>query len=331
MKQQLSAMAGIEQVQRRVPLRFWLEASRPRMSSVWLQAALIPGAVAWLNQVFDPLTFLLEILLCALLLTLSCWADEYGDFGKGVDNEGRLGPIRPVQRGDIPLSTMLRSCVALALICFVVGFLLVFCAALRNNVSLLVLPLFVALGLGCIVAAFCYTMGKRPYGYRGLGDFAAWFFFGPVAGLGGYLLYGFSLDWTLLLPVSATGLLLVLTINLQNLRDFENDRAHGKYSTAVCLGFARALRYHYALVVAAMLLYVLFSVIRGMTDPLNYLFIIAFAPLINHMLRFGRCTRVWSESGALSHAQAQALDTLMWPLTRGMGILAISFSLCVCL
>jgi 1,4-dihydroxy-2-naphthoate octaprenyltransferase len=331
MKHQLSATAVVNRPQRRVLLRFWLEASRPRMFSVWLQAALVPGAVAWLNRVFDPLTFFLELLLCCLLLTLSCWADEYGDYRKGVDNAGRLGPIRPVQRGDIPLSLMLKACGVLALACFILGVVLVLYASARNGAALLVIPLFIAVGTGCIVAAFCYTIGKRPYGYRGLGDLVAWFFFGPVAGLGGYLLYDFNLDWSLLAPVSATGLLLVLTINLQNLRDFENDRAHGKRSTAVCLGFSRALRYHYALIVAAMLLYVLFPVVKGMTDPLNYLFVIAFAPLVSHMLRFGRSARTWDMSAGLVQAQARALDALMWPLTRGMGILAVAFSLCVCL
>jgi 1,4-dihydroxy-2-naphthoate octaprenyltransferase len=301
------------------------------MFSVWLQASLVPGAMAWLNRVFDPCTFIMETLLCFLLLTLSCWADEYGDHKKGVDNDDRLGPIRPVQRGDIPLSVMLMSCVALALTCFTVGLALVCYASLRNHLSSLILLVFVVVGIGCIVAAFRYTMGKRPYGYRGLGDLAAWFFFGPVAGLGGYLLYDFTLDWTLLAPVSATGLLLVLTINLQNLRDFENDRAHGKRSTAICLGFSRARGYHYALAIAAMLLYMLFPVIRGMTNPANYLFVIAFIPLVSHMLCFRRLTQTQDKATELDRAQARALDTLMWPLTRGMGILAATFSLCICL
>jgi 1,4-dihydroxy-2-naphthoate octaprenyltransferase len=226
---------------------------------------------------------------------------------------------------------MLLSCVVLACICLIVGLALVCYASLRNHASPFVLLTFVVIGIGCIIAAFCYTMGKRPYGYRGLGDLAAWFFFGPVAGLGGYLLYDFTLDWTLLAPVSATGLLLVLTINLQNLRDFENDRAHGKRSTAVCLGLGRALKYHYALLVAAMLLYALFPVIRGMTNPLSYLFIIAFVPLVNHLLNFRRLTKTHDKAVGLDRTQARALDTLMWPLTRGMGILAAAFALCVCL
>jgi len=293
------------------------------MFSVWLSSGIIPAAVAGLNGVFEPITFFLETLLCFLLLTLSCWADEYGDLEKGVDNENRTGPIRPMQRGEIQPAAMLRACILLAILCFLIGLSLVTWSFLRQPSSPWIFVVFLPIGVVCILAAFNYAMGKHPYGYRGLGDLASFFFFGPVAGFGGYWLYAHSIDWLVLLPMSAAGLLLTQTINLQNLRDFDNDRAHAKNTTAVVLGRQGAIVYHYLLTTVALLCYLLFPFLSGLTSVLNYLFILGFVPLISHCIRFAKIIN--------SPSSPENLDTLMWPLTRAMGICAILFCISISL
>ena len=304
---------------RDVPLRYWWEATRPRMFAVWLAAGLIPGSVSFLNSVFEPVTFLLETLLCWQLLSLSCWADEYGDFEKGVDGPGRLGPIRPVQRGDIPANTMLKGCVVLAVACCATGLILVLWATWRLRLALWVPAIFIGVGAACVAAAFAYTMGRHPYGYRGWGDFASFFFFGPIAGGGGYWLYAGTLDWLVLLPSCGAAILLAQTINLQNLRDFCNDTAHGKRTTAVILGRSKAEIYHYLMTVAACLCYVLFPVCASLSDPQNYLFVVTFVPLIKHCIDFRRIVS--------SEDSPAKLDTLMSPLVRAMALTTIAFCL----
>ena len=308
---------------RDVPLRIWWEATRPRMFPVWLSSGIIPAAVAWRDGVFEPITFILETLLCFLLLSLSCWADEYGDLEKGVDNDGRLGPIRPLQRGELSPEAMLRGCIALAAVICVVGLALVVWSSVRLGSGVSTALLFLAVGAVCIIAAFCYTMGKRPYGYRGWGDFVSFFFFGPVAGVGGYWLYANTMNWLVLLPSSAAGILLAQTINLQNIRDFENDAACGKRTTAVVLGRPAAIAYHYALSAAACICYVLFPVLSGCTSVWNYLFVATFPLLAKHCADFSGIVR--------SEGSMARIDALMWPLTRAMGICAVSFCICVML
>jgi len=312
---------NIEKKSIRASIAPWWEATRPRMFSVWLASGIIPGTVARLNGVFEPATFLLELLLCFLLLTLSCWADEYGDLKKGVDGANRLGPIRPLQRGEILPATMLRACIVLAVICGVVGVLLVVRSFLLHPTNPWGIVAFLLAGAVCIAAAFGYTMGKRPYGYRGLGDLVSFFFFGPVAGVGGFWLYAHTIDWLVLLPASAAGFLLVQTINLQNLRDFDNDRFHGKNTTAIILGRNRVIVYHYLLSLAALLCYALFPIASGLLSIQNFLFILAFIPLINHCIRF----RKLIHSGECP----SKLDTLMWPLSRAMGACAALFCLSI--
>lgn len=311
-----------EQPQRRVfQWRAWIEASRPRMLPLALASGIVPGAVAARHGVFSWPTLVLELLLCTVLLIVSIWADDYGDITKGVDNERRLGPIRPVQRGVISAPGILRGAALGAFTAFLLGVLLVFSsfgfspAFWRQELA------FLGAGLVGIWAAFAYTMGKRAYGYRGWGDASSFVFFGLLAGAGGFYLYGHFFDWRVLLPMAGVGALFVSTVNLQNIRDFENDARCGKRTTAVVLGQRGAVIYQFLLVAAAIAGYLAFLPVCGLFQPWRYVFVVAFAPLLEHLVRFRRIIR--------SQASPRTLDTLMWPLSRGIGILAVLFSLCV--
>lgn len=191
------------------------EATRPRMFPVWVSSAIVPATLALLHGVFEPLTFTLEALLCFLLLTLSCRADEIGDLDHGMDNEFRLGPHRPLQRREITQEQMVKACVVLGTVSALCGLGLVTWSCIRIPIAQWVPALFVAIGLVAIICAYTCTMGKRPYRYRGWGDVSAYFFFGPVACAGGFWLYGHMLDWSVMLPAPSIGILLVVTINLQ--------------------------------------------------------------------------------------------------------------------
>ena len=303
------------------PWGAWIEASRPRMLPLALASGLVPGAVAAHYGAFDWGVLVLEFLLCVTLLVVSCWADEYGDLEKGVDNEFRLGPIRPVQRGEIaPGEILTGACggavlalgLGAALVCYSFGF-----AAAPVGVALA----FLAAGLLATWAAFAYTMGRHPYGYAGLGDLVAFFFFGVVAGAGGFYLYGHFLELSVLLPMSGAGVLFVSTMNLQNLRDFQNDKRCGKTTTAVLLGGQRAVIYHFVLVVGGMAGYLAFPLALGMHEPWRYLFVVAFVPLTNHLVQFRRTIR--------SGESVKALDRLMSPLTRAIALVAVLFALCI--
>ena len=304
------------------PFAIWWEASRPRMLSLGFSSGIVTAAVAYINGVFNLWTMILEIMLSTVLLVVSCWADEYGDLEKGVDNDSRLGPHRPLQRGELTMEEVLKGCKIGTAVAMLVGTMLIFYSFARNGFNIPIMVLYFALGLFAIWAMFAYTMGKKPYGYNGWGDISAYFFYGAVAGMGGYYLYAQTVDWTVLLPMSSVGLLFTSTINLQNLRDFDNDKEYGKLTTAVKLGRRRAIAYQYFLVITSIILYVLFPIVHGMDTVLNYLFVFTMIPLVNHLRGFRKLTSF--------EASPAKLDTLMWPLTRGMGIVAIAFSMCVC-
>ena len=103
-------------------------------------------------------------------------------------------------------------------------------------------------GIGAILAALFYTLGKRPYGYRGLGDLYCFLFFGWAAVAGTFYLATKSLDFSVILPASAMGFLSNAVLNINNMRDYENDKASGKNSLVVKLGLKKAFVYHCLLI-----------------------------------------------------------------------------------
>jgi len=304
-----------------VPFKYWWESSRTRILPACLPSGIVPGAFALLNDIFEPVILFLSILLCFLLNTLACWANEIGDFEKGVDNQGRLGPIRPVQRGDIPVAVMGKACIFLALLSAVVGLFLILWSCLRLPTAPWMLAILIAVGLLCIAAAFLYTMGSHPYGYRGLGDLVSFLAFGPIACIGAYWLYGHTIDWLILLPALAVGFLVALTVNIQNMRDLDNDALWGKHTMANILGRERAILYHCSLVIAAFICCSLFCIFIGFSKPQNYLFLVLFIPLFYH------CFCVFRQ---FKKRESPAnLDKLTWQLVIGIALPMTAF--CVCL
>ena len=103
---------------------------------------------------------------------------------------------------------------------------------------------FIGLGIMSIWAAISYTIGKKPYGYLGLGDIMVFIFFGLVSVGGSYFLFTKTWNWDILLPASAVGMLSVSVLNLNNMRDMESDQKAGKKTVAQWLGFRYAMIYH---------------------------------------------------------------------------------------
>ena len=88
----------------------------------------------------------------------------------------------------------------------------------------------------CLSTALRYTVGKKPYGYRGLGDVFVFIFFGIVSVVGCYVLYVQKIHHVVILPAISLGLLSTAVLNINNMRDIESDKLSGKKTLAVILG-----------------------------------------------------------------------------------------------
>ena len=142
---------------------------------------------------------------------------------------------------------------------------------------------YLVLGILAIVSAIRYTVGNTAYGYRGYGDLFVFVFFGLVSTLGVNFLYSKQLDFVLFLPAIAIGLLSVGVLNLNNMRDEASDRKSNKNTIVVKIGGAKAKKYHYFLIVTAMVLVLVFAILEDFHFD-QYLFLMAYIPLIKHLI-----------------------------------------------
>ena len=236
----------------------WIRAARPRTVLLSFSGVMLGGflaaRLATNGKLFYPSPILFAAITAVLLQILSNLANDYGDFKKGTDSANRVGPQREMQSGAISEKEMKWALVIVSGLCLLSGFLLLFVyyiakvAVVPHYRFLFVLSFFIALGIGAILAALFYTLGKHPYGYRGLGDLFCFLFFGWAAVAGTYYLSTPWFDFSVFLPASAMGFLSNAVLNINNMRDVENDRASGKNSLVVKLGLKKAFVYHCLLI-----------------------------------------------------------------------------------
>lgn len=242
-------------------LNTWLRAARPRTVLLSFSGVLMGGflSIAEGNCNYFALAFCASTAI--LLQILSNLANDLGDYKKGTDNAQRKGPQRELQSGSISEKEMKLGIVFTGLSCLFSGGLLLLSVFLTSH-SLVDLAIFAILGIAAIMAALLYTLGKRPYGYRGLGDLFCFIFFGWAAVFGTYYLSTKNLDFSILLPASVMGFMSNAVLNINNMRDFENDRASGKNSLVVKIGLKRAFAYHLLLIIGAFALLTLFCIVK---------------------------------------------------------------------
>ena len=262
-------------------LKMWWETARPKTLPLALASIFTGSALGyWANpQDFNGLVMALCLLTTILLQVLSNFANDYGDHQKGSDTEERIGPLRGIQKGAISAKELKWGLILMVVASFLSGSFLIGIA--YENLSDLFA--FAGLGILAIVAAITYTVGAKPYGYMGLGDISVLVFFGLLGVGGTYYLQTHSIDSHIILPAIGSGLLASAVLNINNLRDIEQDAKADKNTLAVRLGAYKGRVYHCILLSVAALCYLAFAVATAISWT-NYLFILAMPLLAKHAI-----------------------------------------------
>lgn len=233
-------------------LKIWLLGIRIKTLPLTLACIFVGNALAFWVGKFDILVGVFSVLTTALFQILANFANDYGDFVKGTDDELRIGPKRISAMSS--KRALKLNLWALGALSFASSLLLLY----YSNLSLNEFLAFVFLAICSILAALFYTMGKFAYGYYGLGDVFVYIFFGLVAVLGSFYLHSHELFWAILLPASATGFLSMAVLNINNMRDIKNDTLKNKNTIVVKFGMKFAKNYHFLLIFGALLFYAIF-------------------------------------------------------------------------
>ncbi|MGO1295735.1 MAG: 1,4-dihydroxy-2-naphthoate polyprenyltransferase [Vibrio sp.] len=259
-------------------LQIWFEAARPKTLPLAFVSILTGSALAFSTGHFSWLVSLLALLTATLLQILSNLANDYGDAVKGTDNEKRLGPMRALQSGAVSLKDM-KHAIYLNIVLTVIMGLCLLLFALSSVQSILV---FIGLGLLAMAAAIAYTVGNKPYGYVGLGDLSVFTFFGLLGVSGTYFLHTGTIDTSLLLPSLGCGFLAVAVLNVNNMRDIENDEQCGKLTMAVRLGQEMAKRYHYLLLFGSVVAFSGYLLMQGKPLWISVPFLLSLISVVKH-------------------------------------------------
>ena len=223
----------------------WVKAYRLRTLPLALSVILTGSFLAIQDGIYNGWVIGLSLLTTLFLQVLSNLANDYGDSIKGTDNNDRVGPRRTVQSGKISRESMKRAIIIFASLSLISGVALLY-FSFGDNIKLSLL--FLMMGLAAIWAAVKYTVGDKAYGYSGFGDLFVFIFFGLVGVVGSYFLNNQSVNAEVFLPASAMGLFSAGVLNLNNMRDIDNDIRSGKHTLAARLGLVDAKKYHLTLI-----------------------------------------------------------------------------------
>jgi 1,4-dihydroxy-2-naphthoate octaprenyltransferase len=231
--------------------------------------------VVWMTPIFW-----LAILTTIGFQVLSNYANDYGDGIKGSD-KNRTGEARMVASGAITPKQMKSAMIITTIITLIIASLLIYIAFGKDNFGYSIL--FLGLGISSIAAAIKYTVGKSAYGYSGFGDVFVFLFFGLVSVVGSYFLYTKEINYEIFFPAIAVGLLSTAVLNLNNLRDREEDVKNNKNTLVVKFGTEKAKRYHYSLILCSLTASLLY-VIEDFQSIYQMIFLVAYIPLIKNII-----------------------------------------------
>jgi len=291
----------------------WLQAFRLRTLPLALACIGMAGFLAAGAGKFNSVLFFLCCLTTILLQILSNLANDYGDSINGADHEGRQGPSRAVQSGAISAMQMRNAVIVFVFLSLFSGIFLLWFSFGWNWRAL---SLFFGLGLLSIAAAIGYTVGKKPYGYIGLGDISVLIFFGLVGVMGSYYLFTHSISWKVLLPALSCGLFSIAVLNVNNIRDIDSDRSAGKFSIPVRIGKVRAANYHWVLLISGITCSLIYSILQYQS-PWQFLFLLTI-PLF---IRNGISVQTRPSSELDPFLKQMALTTLLFVLLFGLGLI----------
>ncbi len=228
----------------------WILGSRPKTLPAAAAPVIVGSAVAFAEHGFRFWPALAALIGSLMLQIGANLANDVFDFEKGADQHGRLGPLRVTQARLLSpreVKTGMWITFAIAAICGI------YMAVVSSWVILLI-------GVLAVIAAIAYTGGPFPYGYRGLGELFVFIFFGVAAVCGTYYAQTKTvsqLAWLASLPV---GLLIVAILVVNNVRDYESDKAANKRTLAVKFGLEWAQKEFIVVTTLAFIVVTLMSI-----------------------------------------------------------------------
>ncbi len=219
-------------------INIWIQGARPRT----LPAAIAPVIVATVlaGREWKPVQALLALIVSLALQIAVNYSNDYSDGIRGTDDD-RVGPVRLVASGLASAQSVKRAAQLSFLIACIAGLVLASLSAWW----------VILIGIASVLAAWGYTGGHTPYGYRGFGELSVFTFFGVVATVGTYYVQTLEITVAAFAASIPMGALSCALLAINNIRDIPGDQVVGKKTLAVKLGDKNARKFFVALLITA--------------------------------------------------------------------------------
>ncbi len=296
-------------------VKIWIKAFRLRTLPLAMSSIILGGFISAFDGRFSWLITLLAVSTTLLLQILSNLANDYGDYKTGTDNKDRIGPERSVQSGQITAFQMKVAVYLFIFLSFISGSALIYFGT--EGIPMSNFYIFFGLGILAILAAVNYTVGKNPYGYKGFGDIFVLIFFGFIGVCGTYYLNTHMLNWTVLLAAFSVGLMSMAVLNLNNMRDIENDQKSGKITLVVKMGSKMSMIYHHIIIIIAIVAATIF-VLLNFQSYFQFFFIITLPLFIKDLYEI---KKIEDKAKLDPYLKKQAINTLLYSVAFGAGLL----------
>ena len=293
-------------------IKNFIKAARLRTLPLSISGIILGGFLAMSDGLFNGVIFSLALITTIGFQVISNFANDYGDGVKGTDAI-RIGEERMVSSGKISPKQMKKAIMISVILTIIFALFLIYESFGLSNFGYSVL--FFILGIVSVVAAIKYTVGNLAYGYSGFGDVFVFLFFGLLSVLGSYFLFTKEIYFLLTLPAISIGLLSTAVLNLNNMRDYQNDKKSKKNTIVVKIGLKAAKRYHYSLLLLSFISAVSYVVIT-FTKTVQFIFLLAYIPLVIHALF------VYNNKEELrldAELKKVALSTFLFSVLLGLG------------
>lgn len=293
-------------------IKNFIKAARLRTLPLSISGIILGGFLAMSDGLFNGVIFSLALITTIGFQVISNFANDYGDGVKGTDAI-RIGEERMVSSGKISPKQMKKAIMISVILTIIFALFLIYESFGLSNFGYSVL--FFILGIVSVVAAIKYTVGNLAYGYRGFGDVFVFLFFGLLSVLGSYFLFTKEIYFLLTLPAISIGLLSTAVLNLNNMRDYQNDKKSNKNTIVVKIGLKAAKRYHYSLLLLSFISAVSYVVLT-FTKTVQFIFLLAYIPLVIHALF------VYNNKEELrldAELKKVALSTFLFSVLLGLG------------
>ena len=231
--------------------RIWLKTSRPMTLTAAVSPVLVGTAVAGYEGTFHIVTFLVTLFSCLFLQIGTNYFNEYFDYRYGLDHSGSLGAMTVIFRNEMPANQVLGG----GILCFGIA------ALLGLYLIFIIGPVIILFGLAGMLIAYFYSARPFKFSSRGLGDVLVYIAMGFLMTWGSYYVQIPHWSWSAFAASIPVGFTVTAILNMNNVRDYQDDLAVNKRTLPVRFGIKFGQRYHAALLMGSYVAVTLFALI----------------------------------------------------------------------